>query len=232
MAVGNATPVRNRKTDCVIESLPSAHLISRRDFKFRRSWKESIELSPAFREEIRWWLRNQCCVNGQAICPRPFSTRIDGYVFANASDTGAGAVVSVEGQEAAAPSVVQALRRMATPGKSRAHGASSLRDRGHDSVLSAGVGPQLHPEGLGAVRGAGLRHGRRLPSSGRIQAALDNFACIFIMGLTRAVWCTRLPPGARGSMSTSPVQVDHLTLRCRSWWLPWRVLSHAGCRAS
>ena len=48
----------------------------------------------------------------------PPPARIDGRVLANASDTGAGAVISVEGLEADASSVrfVRALRRM--PGMS------------------------------------------------------------------------------------------------------------------
>ena len=57
-------------------------------------------------------------VNGRAICPRPFPARIDNHVFADAYNTGAGAVVSVEGQEAAASSNVLALRQMAPPGMS------------------------------------------------------------------------------------------------------------------
>ena len=50
VAVGNATRVRTRKMDCVIESLPPALSCSRLDLC--RSWNASVELSPACREEI------------------------------------------------------------------------------------------------------------------------------------------------------------------------------------
>ena len=88
-------------------------VFSRRDL--RLSWNASVELSPACREEVRvrWWLWNLCPVNGRAICPHPGPARIDSHVFADSSDTGAGAVILLEGPEAAASSVVQALRPMA-----------------------------------------------------------------------------------------------------------------------
>ena len=79
----------------------------------RLSWNAVVEASPACREEARRWLRSLCRVNGQAIRPRPFPTRIDWHVFADASDTGAGGVISVEGPDAASSSVVRALRRVA-----------------------------------------------------------------------------------------------------------------------
>ena len=83
--------------DRVVESRPPALSFSRRDL--RRSWSASVELSPACREKIRQWLRNLCRVNNQAIRPRPFPSRIS-HVFADASDKGSGAVISVEGPEA------------------------------------------------------------------------------------------------------------------------------------
>ena len=100
--------------DRVIESRPPALSFSRRDL--RRSWNASVELSPACREEIRWWLRNPCRVNGQAIRPRPFPPRIDSHVFSDAGDTSAGSVISVQGPEAASSSVVLAVQRTAPPG--------------------------------------------------------------------------------------------------------------------
>ena len=100
--------------DRVIESGPPALSFSRRDL--RRSWNASVELSPACREEIRWWLRNPCRVNGQAIRPRPFPPRIDSHVFSDAGDTSAGSVISVQGPEAASSSVVLAVQRTAPPG--------------------------------------------------------------------------------------------------------------------
>ena len=77
---------------------------------------ERVGRAPACREEIHWWLRNPCRVNGQAIRPRPFPPRIDSHVFSDAGDTSAGSVISVQGPEAAASSVVPAVQRTAPPG--------------------------------------------------------------------------------------------------------------------
>ena len=66
--------------------------------------RASAELSPACREEALRRLRNPRRFNGQAIRPRQPPVRIDGRVFAFAGDTGAEAVVPVEGPEAASES--------------------------------------------------------------------------------------------------------------------------------
>ena len=52
-------------------------------------------------EEILRWLGNLCRVNGQPFCLCPFPARIDSRLFTNASETGAGAVISVKGPDAA-----------------------------------------------------------------------------------------------------------------------------------
>ena len=69
-------------------------------------WNAPVDLSPTCRMEIAWWLRNLCRINEQAIRPRLFPALKDSHVFADASDTGAGAVLLVDGQEAASSSVI------------------------------------------------------------------------------------------------------------------------------
>ena len=82
-------------------------------------------------------------VNGRAICPRPFPARIDNHVFADAYNTGAGAVVSVEGQEAAASSNVLALRQMAPPGMSADSDNLVERARREIEFMTASLFPPL-----------------------------------------------------------------------------------------
>ena len=90
--------------------------------------------------EIAWWLRNLCRINDQAIRTRPFPARIDNHVFADASDTGAGAVLLEDGQEAASSLVIQALHRVAPEGMFQDELVSPSGDRVHDILPHIGAG--------------------------------------------------------------------------------------------
>ena len=63
--------------------------------------RSSHRPSATCREEIHRWLGNLCRVNGQPFRLCPFPARIDSHLFTNASETGAGAVISVKGPDAA-----------------------------------------------------------------------------------------------------------------------------------
>ena len=57
-----------------------------------------------------------CGVNGQAISPRPIPAHIDSHMFSDSSNSGAGAVISVERPEISSSPVARALQRTASPG--------------------------------------------------------------------------------------------------------------------
>ena len=98
--------------DRVIESRPPAPSFSRRDLG--RSWNASVELSPACRQVTCWWLRNLC--HAHLPLPVPAAHRQPRVLRCQRHE--AGAVISVEGPEAAASSVVRALQRTAPLGMS------------------------------------------------------------------------------------------------------------------
>ncbi len=72
-------------------------------------------MSPECLAEIQWWVSNLTRYGRIPIRPRPLDGRMDGYIFLGASDSGVGAVLFAEGQEAAS-SLVEALRLRAPPG--------------------------------------------------------------------------------------------------------------------
>ena len=181
VAVGSATRVRTREMDRVIESRPQPRSFSRRDL--RASWNALVDLSPACRAEIDWWLRNLCRVNGQAIRPRPFPARIDSHVFADASDTGAGAVLSVDGPEAASSSVIRALRRVAPEGVSQDELVARAR-RGIEYMTSF---PALVRDDSSTLRElwgvlAFVTAASSLLAGGHHRVVMDNLGCVFITG--------------------------------------------------
>jgi len=114
VALGSITRARTRAMDCVIESRPPPTSASWRAVK--ATWNAITPLSTACIQELTWWRDHISDANGQPIRPRPFDTRFDGTIFVDSSDTGTGALLLVEGPEAAASSLVAALCSVAPRG--------------------------------------------------------------------------------------------------------------------
>jgi hypothetical protein len=110
-----AARLRVRGMTRVIESRPN--------WRLRWSWDARVGLSPECRAEIRWWVANLARRGSSPIRPRPLDGRMDGYILSDASDLGVGAVLFAEGPEAAASSLVAALRLRAPPRRLRSGGA-------------------------------------------------------------------------------------------------------------
>ena len=180
------------------------------------SWNASVELSPACREEVRvrWWLWNLCPVNGRAICPHPGPARIDSHVFADSSDTGAGAVILLEGPEAAASSVVQALRPMAPLDVSHDE-LIERASRGIEFKFMTAFHPLVRDDCstlremwgmLAFVMAAGC-----VLLKDHKWVVMENLGCVFITGGAAT------PFAVGGKRSDKFVSGDHLALRCRPW---------------
>ena len=156
-------------------------------------------------------------------------------MFADASDTGAGAVLSVDGPEAASSSVIQALRRVAPEGMSQ----DELVERARRGIEYMTAFPALVRDDSSTLRElwgvlAFAMAGSSLLAGGHRRVVMDNLGRVFITG-------GLVPPFAVGGKRLSElVSGGSPNPRCR----PWR--SHlstpkstadscslsSGCRAS
>ena len=137
VVVGNATRVRTREMDRVIQSRPRPRSLSRRNL--RASWNAPVDLSSACRTEIAWWLQN-LCRPGDTTPPVPGADRQPrvrgrqrhgGRRRALGGRAGGGVLVGHSGPAPCGP-------RGNVP--RRARGASPPGDRVHDSLPRTGAG--------------------------------------------------------------------------------------------
>ncbi len=115
--------------------------------------------------------------------PPPPPRRLDGFIFSDASDSGVGAVLFTEGQEAAASSLVRALLQRAPPGLSRREVLRhALRGLEFTAPLPANL--LLASSTLREMHGIALFIGavRSLLVGGRHLIVLDNLDCVHILG--------------------------------------------------
>ena len=181
VSTGVSTRLRTRYMDHVIASRPAP--TSRGRFALRRSWGAYVTLTPECLDEARWWLANLSRISGQPIRPRPLDGRFDGDIFSDASDTGVGAYVLADGPDAAASSLVSALRAVAPPGMT----TTAIVRRAHDGLeFMAPLPPDLLDasstlrELFGVV--LFIRTVRVFLGRGRHRLIMDNLGCIFILG--------------------------------------------------
>ena len=104
-------------------------------------------------------------------------------MFADASDTGAGAVLSVDGPEAASSSVIQALRRVAPEGMSQ----DELVERARRGIEYMTAFPALVRDDSSTLRElwgvlAFAMAGSSLLAGGHRRVVMDNLGRVFITG--------------------------------------------------
>lgn len=175
VSTGSASRLRVRAMTAVIESRP---LRTRRG-----SWGQLVRLSDECVAEIRWWIANLVRVGRSPISPRPADGLLDGFIFSDASDSGVGAVLFAEGPEAAASSLVAALRSVAPAGMSASE-VSRYAQRGIEFVAPL---PPILLEASSTLRELFgvwrfLHAVRRLLRGGRHLLVMDNLGCVFILG--------------------------------------------------
>ena len=189
VATGSPTLIRTRAMDAVVGTRPVG--ASRREL--RRSYDAAVTLTPAALDEIRWWATNIGRVSGQPIQPRPLQGPLDSTIYSDASDTGYGAVIVVEGHPDAPSSFCDALVARAPPGTT----AAAVRRYARRGVEVMGALPphllsasstlrEMH--GLGTV----IMSVGHLLTGGRHLTVLDNLGCVFILGGV-------VPPAAVGN---------------------------------
>ena len=181
VSVGAATRIRTRAFDAVVDSRPSPRSTSRRSI--RRSWAALVSVTPAAREEASWWASFLPRCRGQPIRPRPFDASVDGDVYSDASDTGAGAFIRSLPGSVSSSSLVRALLERAPRGSSAAD-VATYATRGIEfmtpfSPAMAGAS-STHRE-LHGVASFILALGPLL-RGGRFRVFLDNLGCVFILG--------------------------------------------------
>ena len=181
VATGEATRVRTREMDRVIESRAAARDGSRRER--RAAWCGMVSLTGECLAELDWWLHNLQRINGRPIRFDPLGGRFDSVIESDASDTGVGAVVSVEGAAAASSVLAAALAALAPAGVSR---RLVLRQAQRGLQFMAALPAELLEAsstlrelfGILAVVSA-VAH---LLVGGRHRVVMDNLGCVFIMG--------------------------------------------------
>ena len=181
VSVGAATRIRTRAFDAVIDSRPSPRSASRS--AIRRSWAAMVSVTLAAREEASWWVSFLPRCGGQPIRPRPFDASVDGDIYSDASDTGAGAFIRSLPSSVSSSSFVRALLERAPRGSSAAE-VASYATRGIEFMtpfsLAIAKGSSTHRE-LHGVASFILALGPLL-HGGRFRVFLDNLGCVFILG--------------------------------------------------
>jgi hypothetical protein len=125
-------------------------------------------------------LRSHC---RSPIHPSPLDGRMDSYIFSGASDSGVGAVLFAEGPEAAASSLVEALRLRAPPGislrevtRQARRGLEFIAALPADMLEASSTLRELFGIWLFIATVCGLLRG------GRHLLVLDNLGCVAILG--------------------------------------------------
>ena len=179
LSTGTVTRVRTRGLDAVIDSRPKRE----GERCPRSSWRGSVSLGADCLAELDWWLGNLDRVNGSAIRPRAPDGRFDGCVFSDASDTGAGAVLLVDGPEAAASALIEAFRAHCPVVVS----AAAARDRlqaGLEFVFRFHAGLSDESSTLRELWGVAefVDLACRLLAGGRHRLVMDNLGGVLILG--------------------------------------------------
>ena len=179
VATGVATRVRTREMDRVIESRPTGR--SRRER--REGWNALVPLTEECLAELHWWLGNLHRINGCRICLHPLAGLFDSVIESDASDTGVGAVILVEGLAAASSSIVTALLAMAAGRFTRRHvlrsalkGIEFMAALPEHLLSASSTLRELYGIELFISAIAHLLRG------GRHRVVMDNLGCVFIMG--------------------------------------------------
>lgn len=179
LATGTATRVRTRELDRVIESRPKTCWAR----SPRTSWRGTVTLSTECLDELDWWLSHLDHINGSSIRPRMPDGRFDGCIYSDASDTGAGAVLLVDWQEAAASSLIAALQQRGPVGVSRTEVLGRMQ-AGIEFMYPFPTG--LEDESSTLRELWGVAHfvflACLLLAGGRHRLVMDNLGCVLILG--------------------------------------------------
>ena len=189
VATGSPTRIRTRAMDTVIGTRPSGS--SRAEL--RRSFAAAVILTTAALDEITWWMANIRRISGQPIQPRPLQGPLDSTIYSDASDTGFGAVVVVEGPPDAQSSLCDRLVAGAPAGTSASavhkyarRGIEIMGALPPDMLTASSTLREMY--GLGTVI-TGMAH---LLAGGRHLTVMDNLGCVLILG-------KGVPPAAVGN---------------------------------
>lgn len=181
VAIGPATRVRTRALDALIDSRPAASDQSKR--AARRSWASEVPVTAAARQEALWWVDFLQCCRGQPIRPRPFDDSVDGDIYSDASDTGAGAIIRSIPSNADTSSFVRLLRDRAPPG-SPIPQIEACASRGIEFMTPLPDAVRLASSTYRELFGVAefIFGVSSLLRGGRFRLFLDNLGCVFILG--------------------------------------------------
>jgi hypothetical protein len=165
----------------MIDSRPAARSKSKREV--RRSWAAEVPVPVAARQEALWWIGFLHCHQGQPIRPRPFDDSVDGDIYSDASDTGAGAVIRALPGSADASSFVHALRNRARQEGSPCE-IAAYATRGIEFIAPLPGAVRLASSTYRELYGAAefIFGVAQLLRGGRFRLFLDNLGCVFILG--------------------------------------------------
>ena len=180
VATGTPTRIRTRAMDAVVGKymVPCG---SARDK--RRAYDTIVELSAEARKEVAWWATNIRRISGQPILPRPLDEAMDSVIRSDASDTGYGACIAVEGPLNSPSKLCDALMARAPTGTS----VSAVRRHARQGIEFMGKLPPSLLEASSTLRelfglGSFILEVAPLLRGGRHLVVLDNMGCVFILG--------------------------------------------------
>jgi len=199
LGMGEHSRIRTRALDKVIDS----RLRPGDDPAARSTWRRRVNLSAQARDELTWWVANLERLDGRPIQDHWVDAVFDGTIATDASDTGFGGWVSLEGQTAAAhtPVLAQNLLQQAGPEFSV---SAALRCAATGLEVWGPLPAELQGDRasstLREICGAYLLLSMLATalSGGRFRLHFDNICCVMGLG-------GKVPPSATGGKAPKSV---------------------------
>ena len=169
----------------------------------KKTWRRRIELSPAARAELQWWSSNISRVDGRPIQKGWLEGTFDGTIATDASDSGFGGWVSIEGRNSDPDVSVLAENILEQAGRGFSAGAAKDAASGGLEVwgplpchLQGNRASSTLREVYGAYKLISLLS--KVLTGGRFRLHFDNMSCVMGLG-------GKVPPSATGGKEPKSV---------------------------
>lgn len=199
LGTGEHARIRTRSLGKVVDS----RLSPTDDPSSRSTWRRKVLISDAARAELKWWQANLTRIDGRPIQTAWLDGVFDGTIATDASDTGFGGWVSLEGRSTAtnSPLLATNLLQQSGPGFSL-----EAAVRVSTSGLEAWGALPEHMQGEGASSTLREMYGAfkmisrfsDVLQGGRFRLHLDNICCVMGLG-------GKVPPSATGGKEPKSV---------------------------